>query len=317
MARSRRFLGKNARSLTALSLTAVALGACNLLTGLDADYQLKGSEVTAEGGAQDSTSGLDGQVADGATTVDGAQPPNDAGGEGGGNVDAAVRYCDQVTKGPDADFLCSDFEEAALGANGIPIGWTGVVNNIDVGGTAKLELKQDTDLDGKPTWVLDVTSSSQATISRQTRFHRTFIKNNKAAADFLSYEVDFDFRFLSSELNYQALGLLVFTKTTASEHGIASYISQPEYTLSREAPIGVKYMNDKVWHHASVRLSHAVAGTPFNRTIKIDQTVVDDNTTGHTLEVDAPTEFRIGVHNTSSGAGSTRVQFDDIVVRRQ
>jgi hypothetical protein len=304
-----RRVGRRARALLALSSAALLLGACNLLTGLDADYQL-GSDATSSadsGGSEDG--GSDAQGPD-------AQTDGSAGLDA---TDGAVSsFCESRRDGSaEMDFFCSDFEEAALEVTGAPSGWTALLNTVD-GGT--LRLLRDGGMDGST--ALELESDTTSTASRQTRITKKLLKApTKEANEYLAYELDFDFRVVSSVLQYDAFGLLVFGNQVASrEHGIAGYGPGTPHVLSHQAPITAgtpRLDNDAKWHHASVRLSHAAPATPFDRTLQIDGNDFDDNPSGHTMDAGAPTELWFGVFNTSNNAGRAHVQFDNVVFRRR
>jgi hypothetical protein len=304
-----RKVGKRARALLALSTATLLLAACNLLTGLDADYQL----------ASDATSNTDGGGSEGGGP-DALGPDAQADGSSGLDAsDGAVSsFCESRRDGSaDVDFFCSDFEGVSLEVTGAPSGWTGLLNTVDGGA---LRLLQDGGMDGST--ALEIESDTTSTASRQTRVTKKLLKApTKEASEYLAYELDFDFRVVSSALQYDAFGLLVFGNQVASrEHGIAGYGPGTPHVLSHQAPITAgtpKLDNDAKWHHASVRLSHAAPATPFDRKLEIDGNDFDDTPTGHTMDAGAPTELWFGVFNTSNNAGRAHVQFDNVVFRRR
>ena len=298
-------LGSRARrhgSVAALSVAATLLGACNLLTGLDADYQLK-SGASTEGGTEEG-GGPDGSSPD--SSKNDAPAPDAS--------DASTRFCDHYEAG--IDLLCTDFEDG-MGANGAPAGWLPVNDTVDGGSITVIA-------DPKRGRVLDVTSPN-ASASRQTRVYQR-LTTGKASELYLAYEVDFDFRLVESTLDYDAFGLLVFEAQVKSrEHGVAGYRAGTDHELSRQAVVGnappsLKFTNDMEWHHARIRLTHSDAGAPFYRKIQIDTPVgaqnLDDVPGPHVTASGSPTELWLGVFNTSANTGRAHIQFDNVVFRR-
>jgi hypothetical protein len=301
-----------ARATAAIVISTAFVAACNLLTGLDADYQLGSStSERGEGGEGGVDGGGDAQAADAQADT----RPNDDANEG----DAAPSDFCAAQQGDSGvnDFFCADFEGIALEGEGFPAGWTGLQNNVD-GGT--LRLSADAGMDGST--ALEVESNTTSTASRQTRAVKKLIRSiGKEADQYMAYELDFDFRVETSVLSYEALGLLVFgNQVPTREHGIAGYGPGQPHVLSRQAPIvggTPRIDNDAKWHHARVRLTHAAPSMPFERTIVIDGNNLDDKPTGHTMDAGAPTELWFGVFNTSNSAGRAHAQFDNVVFRRR
>ena len=305
MARRSRPLGvSRARRIAAFAALATSLAACSLLTGLDADYKLKGTGGS-EGGPE----------ADGPAKPDG--PATDGSQDDGSSTDSSTpRFCDALDGGPNTeDYFCTDFEDAVFEANGIATGWTAVKNTLPDGG-ATLKLLPEAGNLGLSRGLEVESYSASVTTGRQTRLDKT-LPTNKPADQYLAYEIDFDFRVLKSELDYTAISLLVFM---SKEHGLAAYESGPEQVLSREAPaapLPMRITNDFAWHHLKLRLTHDTAGTPFAREIKIDNVVVDNAPTGHIIAAGATTELRLGIHNTGNKEGRALAQFDNVVFRRR
>lgn len=292
---------RRARSVVLLSAAAVTLAACNLLTGLDADYELKRDTSAGEGGRSDGGDG-------------GAQTDSPSGLDA---ADGRASFCESRRDGSaEIDFFCSDFEGAILEGNGVPTGWSGMFNNVD-GGVVRLVL--DGGMDGST--ALELVSETTSTASRQTRVQKRLLKAPaKEPNQYLGYELDFDFRVVSSVLPYEALGMLVFPDPgDTKEHGIAGYGPQTPHIISHQTPLmpaTPRLDNDANWHHARVTLTHAAPSTPFNRTIEIDGNSFEDTPTGHTIDAGAPTEVWFGIFNTANNAGRAHAQFDNVVVRR-
>lgn len=304
MARIARIRGR-ARSLAALSIAAIALAACNLLTGLDADYELKSDATGGEGGTEGGDP--DGQTADAQSD---APPGQDA-------SDAAVSFCLTHVDGSAADdYFCADFENDVEGDD-TPTGWMRAADTFD-GGT--IRVVADAGIGGSR--ALEVRSETAA-VSRQTRVYKE-LDAVMAPDQYLAYEVDFDFKLLDSSLDYDAYGLLVFDPQVKSkEHGVAGYASTPSHQLSRQAIVGnasptKTVTNDATkWQHASIRLTHADAGTQFTRVIMVNSVDVDEVAGGHLTEPSTTTQLWLGVFNTSANSGRSHILFDNVVFRRR
>lgn len=295
-----------ARTVAALSLSAAVLAACNILTGLDADYQLKSGASTSEGGT-DEGGGTDGQGPDGQTDA----PIGQDGGDGG-----PVSFCASQRDGSiDDDFFCADFEDGVEG-NGVPKGWTRAADTFD-GGTIKLVA----DAGKNGSYALDVVSDTAA-VSRQTRLYKAFLPT-KPTDQYAEYEVEFDFRLLESSFDYDAFGLLVFEpQVKAREHGLAGYSSSGQHKLARQAVVGntsptLTVTNDAAWHHASIRLTRSDGGTLFTRLINVEMVDVDEVATDHATEPSTTTELWLGVFNTSTNSARAHILFDNVVFRRR
>ncbi|MDB5213738.1 MAG: hypothetical protein JWO86_1665, partial [Myxococcaceae bacterium] len=131
--------------------------------------------------------------------------------------------------------------------------------------------------------------------------------------------MSFDFRVMSSVVDYDANALLVFGPTNAKENGVAGYAAGTAHQISREGPEGpVWFDNDMSWHTATITLDHATAGTPFTRTISVvGRPAFETNTPGHVFDSTSYPTLSIGSFNTLNSAGLSHVQFDNIVVRRR
>ncbi len=301
-ARSRR----TARIGAALAVASGALVACNLLTGLDADYSSSAHDgATApvgEGGGPDAP-GQDGQIADGATDamvkVDG---------------DAGSSWCKSKQGSiPDEDFFCTDFEGATFPEGGIaPAGWSSMSNTLDAGALGFL------DVDGST--ALDIVGASNGSAGAQTRLLRTVSTTD--SHQFLHYDLEYDFCVLGGNLQYAAVGLLMFSTISSGtkEHGIALYGPGPGLLLSQEGGNGAldkKFANDGLWHHATVTLDRAAADTTYTRTILIDGSSVNGDAAPPSVDTADPANISIGVFNGAPAAGTAHVQFDNIVFHRK
>lgn len=301
-----RRMSRRARSLAAVSISAFALAACNLLTGLDAEYELKSGEgVGGEGGTDDADQ--DGAAPDGASDA----PPGLDAGDGG-----TSSFCESARDGStDEDFFCADFENGT-GANGVPLGWMRAIDTFD-GGTIRIVANAGKD----GSHALEVTSDTAA-ISRQTRLYKE-LPRVQLPEEYLRYEVEFQFKLQESSLDYAAFGLLVFEpQVKAKEHGLAGYASTPAHKLARQAVTGntsppLTFPNDGEWHQATISLEHTAAGMPFTREIKVDSVDVDEVPTDHATEPSTMTQLWLGVFNTSTNSGGSHILFDNVVFRRR
>ena len=195
-----------------------------------------------------------------------------------------------------------------------PGDWTSVTNNLDAG---TFMFVSDAGDGGSRVLEVDgVTASAPA--HSYLRF--AFPQGGKEANSYQQYTLDFDFRVLQSNLDYDAFGLLIFKPNTASgENGIAGY--GPALHILSHQGTGTAVMksvsNQPVkWHAAHVTMTRIGAGPTYNRTIAIDSTEVDESVGPHTIDVGSPTELWIGVFNADSNAGTSKAQFDNVVLRR-
>jgi hypothetical protein len=291
--------------MAALALASGALVACDLLTGLDADYTANAHdgavEPVGEGGGPDGP-GSEGSTMDGMVPVEG--------GDG-----AVLSFC-KAAQGDtaDDDFFCADFENGGIATGNTPNDWTSQTNNV--GGT--ISLVAEAGVNGS--YALDVLSDTpDAAVYRQLRVTKQFM-NTVASDAFKSYEVDLHFRLLDSTVNYDAFALLVFGGSMPQENGIAGYKAGPNHLISHEGPLdgGTVMTNDGQWHTAHVVLERTDAGTPFLRSISFNDggTPIETKTPNHTFDPSVAPAFSIGSFNTATSAGLSHVQFDNIVVRR-
>jgi hypothetical protein len=297
--------------MAALGLASGGLVACSLLTGLDADYSSSSrdgaSAPSSEVGGGDALGpdgGMDGSTNDGMVLSDG---------------DAGARSFCQVAQGsiPAQDVFCTDFEEPS--STGVPptTPWTLSINNFDAG---KLALLDDAGVDASRG--LDVSGTSNGAAGAHTLVKYIF-GTGGAANSYLHYDFSFDFRLFNSNLNYEALGLLVFAPNTSSgENGISGYGPGDPHELSHQGGVPLvkfvkSYAGTSIWRHAMVILERAAAATAYTRTISIDGMDVDDDLGTHTIAAGAPTEVWLGVFNADKTAGMAHVQFDNVVVRRR
>jgi hypothetical protein len=300
---------RSQRVMAALAIASVALGACSVLTGLDADYSATAHDgaaaIGSEGGSDapgTDGGGLEGSTTDGMVAMEA--------GDG-----STLTFCELARgdSGPD-DFFCADFEhDDVFSPTTGPKGFESVVNNID-GGFAILP-----NAGFDRTHALDVVSTTaNSAIYRQVLVSKalTYVV---APDQYKSFELAFDFRVVSSVVDYDAYALLVFGPTNPKENGIAGYAAAPAHQISHEGPEGpVHFDNDTSWHTAKITLEHATAGTPFTRTITVNgETALETNTPGHVFDSASHPILSIGSFNTLNSAGLSHVQFDNVVVRRR
>lgn len=291
-------MARRGRLLVFVALaSSAALVACSLLTGLNADYTLQtaGAEAGKDGDTPGDGPG-DGPGADGATdALPDTTPLRDTG------VDGA--FCDGI----DAAFLdfCDDFEDPTLKA-GVPVLWKMLMNSAD----ASVKIKPGLGMDGSAG--LEVDTQSASTASRQIWLNKVLPASQGLPTQYLSHQLDFDFRVDVSDLNYEAVGVLNFTNATPEDHGVAAYVGD---LLGRLTPKSTGVPNGLTWHHARVKLQHAAKGTPFDSVITIDGVEVD-NTTGVSTANTSVTEVRMGLFYTTNAAGHVHATFDNVVARR-
>jgi predicted small secreted protein len=296
------------RVMAALAVTSAALAACNILTGLDADYASSAHDGAAAIGSEAGSDGpgTDGQGGMEASTNDGmVKPDADAGVTG---------YCRSLQDGAaDADFFCTDFEnESFPGNNQPPTGWTALDNLRDAGVFSLVQANGSV--------ALDVTSSSDGSSGAHTRLKRVMAAGPTDAHQFLHYQLEYDFCVLASTLQYAGLGFLAFadTDTASKEHGIATY-GPSAVVLSHQggSAVSSKLSDTGVWHHAKVTLDRAAVDATYRRTITIDATNnVDDAPSGLVVASGDPTEIWLGIFLAATASGSAHLQFDNVVFWR-
>jgi len=302
---------RTARIGAALAIASAALVACNLLTGLDADYSSSAHDgatsPVGEGGSADAPA-PDSQVGDGAMTTDGmVKPDPDAG---------LSAWCLTQRNGVAVeDFFCTDFEGALLPKDGNPpLGWTGLSNDGDAGTLSFVDIDASR--------ALDVKGTATGSAGAHTRLLKIMDTTGKTAPQYAHYELQYDFRVVDATVSYAAVGLLVFAPYSQQlkEHGIAVYGGAPA-TLSQQGgptALAKSVLNDGGWHRATITLDRTGgADTPYTRTILIDAKSVDGDTSAHTLDAGDPTDVSIGIFNGGPMAGSAHIQFDNVVFFRK
>jgi hypothetical protein len=301
---------RSARIGAALAIASGALVACNLITGLDADYSSTAHDgaatPVAEGGGGDALT-PDGEVGDGAMLPDtNVTPETDAG---------LSVWCQSKRNGVAIDdFFCTDFEDAVLdGGDTAPSGWTSINNDRDAGVLSFVDIDASRALDVKGT----------ATMSAGVHTRLLKIMNattGKDASQYAHYELQYDFRVFDATVSYAALGVLVFWpySVQAKEHGIAVFGGSPATLTQQGGPTALAktMLNDGAWHHATITLDRR-PDLGFARTILIDAKSVDGDTAEHTLDAGDPTDVSIGIFNGGGGVGTAHVQFDNVVFFRK
>jgi hypothetical protein len=292
----------------AIFAVAIAMPACTALAGLTEDYRYVGDGGPGVGGEGGGEGG----------TVDGALPDGFVPGQDGGPdapIDRFVTdggaFCDSVDRANGFDF-CDDFEATALGA-GKPAGWTSLQNGIG----ATVAVVAGGHAGGSRG--LDIVTNVGAGGSRNVYLVKTLAANKPNPADYLQYDIDFDFMVVTSATVYEAVGVLNFTNASPEDHGVAVYKTDDVVARLNPKTTGVSGAVG-TWHHAHISLAHATAGTAFTRKITIDgeapaNTV--DMTTNISTAGTTTTEIRVGVFYTSTEGGEVHVVFDNVVARRK
>ncbi|MDB5218012.1 MAG: hypothetical protein JWO86_5939, partial [Myxococcaceae bacterium] len=299
------------RVMAALALASGALAACNMLTGLDAEYSSSAHDGAVapigEGGGPDSP-GSDGGM-EGAANDGMVKPDGDAG---------FTTWCQAKQNGvADGDFLCTDFETESFPDGGsAPTPWFSLTNNLDAGAFSFVP-----DAGDGGSRVLDVVGVSTAAGGAHSFLKAALAFTPTPANKYQQYVFEFEFRVLASNLDYEALGLLVFKPNDATgENGIAGYGPGTPHYLSHQGgtPLLTKIPNNAplAWHLGQVTLTRVDGGPTYTRTIKIDDIPVDDTVGTHTIDVGAPTELGMGIFNADNTPGTAHAQFDNVVLRR-
>ena len=234
----------------------------------------------------------------------------------GGSLDAAALSRCEALRGDSAaaDFFCTDFDDAAVGPDGVPTGWTSVVNANNAGTIALLD---DAGMDASR--ALDITVSAGAVLQQDTRLRVVLAPLNEANT-YLHYQLDFDLRVVTMSGTYVELGALAFVAGSTSTNGIADYdVGGGSFALSHETNGGTpvrRVANDTAWHHAHVVLDLDSLGS-YKRALSIDGLDVTEDLSEHPIPAAAGTELWIGVFGGNFGAGIVHAQFDNVVLRRR
>jgi hypothetical protein len=203
--------------------------------------------------------------------------------------------------------FCQDFESAT----GALYGFDQRTIDADAGAIA---ISTEAGVD-HPSSVLDVVLTQAADAGRSAYVTKTFPEAG-APSSFQHYEVELDFRVAgAASLPYAALSVLGFPAGAIKEHGFAVYDGN---VFGRLAPKDLAVKDAKsLWHHARIVVARAAAGgsTSYATTIEVDGTLVD-NVGGVGVGATGTPNVRVGAFETSSGAGSIRAQFDNVVIRR-
>lgn len=296
--------------MAALALASGALVACSLLTGLDADYSSNAHDgataPSGEAGGSDAP-GADGDM-EGSTNDGMVTPDGDA---------ATLSFCKtQQGATADADFFCADFEATTWPGDGTPPApWLSLTNARDAGTFAFPNA-------GKAgSRVLDVVGLSSG--GGAHAFLGTALSSAaKQANQYQRYVLKFEFRVLSSNLDYDALGLLIFKPNDQTgENGIAGYGPGTPHVLSHQGTgvSPVKRVPNTIpteWHTGTVTLTRVGAGPTYTRAITIDVTDVEEGMNPITIDPASPTELWVGVFNADSNPGTAHAQFDNVVLVR-
>ncbi len=290
----------------ALSFSFVA---CNLLTGLDADYQAKSEKaLLPEAGSTDSTRETD------AITTRAPDATTDA---------RTLPFCDALRRGVsnDEDYVCTAFDTDAE-----VIIKTGDANfngwNIENGtNNGRLELRTGGGVDGSN--AAEFFSGAESTAQPQKYLYRQF-SNTHTANTYKRYDLEFDFYILSSTFDYEALALVTFTNdpnASTKQHGLAGYGPQTPHIVGRVAKtVGSPTLENQPlsWRHAHLSLVKTnVTSSSFEQTLLIDkQEFVERAAKIVDITSDSPTFVRLGVFYTGPARGSARVRFDNVMFRR-
>jgi hypothetical protein len=295
------------RRMRVIALVALcaAAPACTLIAGLTEDYRVVdgGVSPTGEGGGTDGSDSKDGALPDGFVPgTDGGDAKNDQVVPDGGPFSCGTET--------DWDF-CEDFELGASAATTAV--WTGIANSH----AATIKVVDNAGLNEKSRG-LDIDSMSSSTTSRNIYLHKT-LPANKAISAYLEYDIDFDFKLISSLGNdYVAMGVLNFTNATPEDHGVAAYPGDDVIARLNPKTTGVSPATNK-WHHVHIVLSHAAAGATFTRTMWIDSATTGVVDTGTSISTAGATitELRFGIFYTAGAAGEIHAVFDNIIARRK
>lgn len=275
------------------AVTAAALVACNLLTGLDKDYALGGDGGTTPGTeAGGSEGGPDGASPDSTTSGDGSVPDASL-------VDAS--FC--TASDAAAAIFCDDFEDGSVNDAGVPRGWTNRRND------------PDSSFAIAPGNGMDASGGLEAKLWQNGQPSRVVWLQKSLGPIGTHYEAEFDFRVASSTFVYVVLVSLAFPSGTDQDHGVAAEDNGSSFRGLNAAgtPVGDIAGN---WHHARVVLDK-VDGGIFGRQLYIDGTLVESSG-NHNVGISGQSELRLGAFFTPNGTtGQVQVTYDNVVIRRK
>lgn len=283
---------KRAHRVFIAGAAACVLVACNLIAGFESEYSV-GSSSGGEGGPPDGTT-AEGST-DGPATTDGS---ND------GGLDAKVdgAYCSTVAAG---FVLCRDFEDNPSGPKfglGGAVALPDAASQIQllgeggVGGTKGLEVTFDRAAGGQYVYV-----------------HSTLLGGSPSVNNL--FEAEFDFRIAQRGPDDLALGMITFPgeATADREHGIAYYPGELVWKMGGTGG-SIADTDPPAWHHAKITLDRDAGAIPLRRTITIDGMPVDQSGS-HPIPDAGGAELRLGAFNVGTGTGTTKIVFDNIVLR--
>ena len=302
-------MSKRARPLAGVVLVAIALAACNAITGLANDYRLPGDDGGdgAEAGAtpdgstiDDSSSGTDRQV-DGADGSDGGAKDADA-----NPPDAAPTFCSDAGANV---AICTDFEETNPLAKWDNGGTGGQIK----GGNGSISVIAGMGVGGSKAYRA---IASDALTDRTVALWKAISNVPTANA---RYTASFAFLIKKKTIDYGVLAALGFIPSFSPYYGLAIYPTTNKLDQSDPPAPSGGLMADgmlEVWHAATITFERIGAtGPSFNSKLVVDGITVDElrpiDSTGA-----ASTELRIGFLFTSTDSDEAEIYYDNVLVTR-
>lgn len=281
------------RLFATFALAAVAVAACNAITGLGEDFVLASPDAGADGAAGDAAIGADGEAQDGAR-------PDAAAGDAALDASTDAFSCDAANV-----VFCTDFESDA--------GWNASeLNN----GTVSFELDA-----GRGNSRAMHAHIDNVQVSRRAALWKRISTTD--AKTYAHYDIAFDFRVSAKTVDYAALGILALTQQGGGlpYYGLAAYTDTPveRFDVIDDGPgivadgVGVEDPAG-AWHHAYLTYDRQASGT-YDVEIVVDGTSVDKRS-GFDFGTVQTAELRIGILFTTNDTGTMDLYVDNIVVRR-
>ncbi len=279
---------------------ALALVACNLISGLSEDFRL--ASATLDGG-------------DDAPLAPPPPPPRD---DGSAVPDAASdappdappfagAFCtDAGALAPDSGVVfCWDFEEDASAPKW---GWT----KTDVA-NGSVAVEDDAGFMGTRALHATAADAGAGVTSRKAALVQVMTTSLYA-----HYELTFKVRVKHTDLSYVALGILGFNVDMYDQYyGVAEH-NATQLDVTAHAPavpdgVGFDEMPPTQWRDVRVVLDRADGGTTYSGQLFVDGSLYDS--TNGVTSMNQLAEIRVGAFFTSKEVGTAEVYVDDVVVR--
>jgi hypothetical protein len=280
------------RGASIVALFALAVIACNVITGLSDEFQVESARIEA-GAGDDSPSGIPPTPPG---VGDGSPPDGSDARPGDASIDVPkTGFCSDA--GSPVYVFCTDFEDTTLSLGGF----------------------QSTDLSDGSVKVENAIGRDGGRALHATALNAPDASRHAAAllmlgSTFTHYDVTFDFVVQTDALDYVTIGILGFNvAATTNYYGVAMHnhnlldVSFPPGTDN----LGVDASPGPAWHTANIVLDNS-GGNTFNGKLYVDKTLCQ--TTLGLNYAAAPPEIHVGAFFTGYGAGTAEIYIDNVVV---